>query len=259
MRRALVATVVRKEVREFRRNRFVIVTMAVLPFVFLITPMLTIFRIPDSASGTAVRAAVGTISLLLLIVPIVLPPVIAAYSVIGERDQGTLEPVLTTPVTASELLLGKATAAFIPSVGIAYAMYLVVLVSVRLGAARVVTDVVWHAPQVLAQLLFTPLLALWAIWVGIGISTRASDVRVAQQLATLASLPLLGFTSLLSFQAIKPSVPLAIGLAVALLVADTAAFRVVSRLFDSERLVTGRATRSEDQAEAAQTLSASTT
>jgi len=237
-----VRTVVRKEVREFRRNRFVIGTMAVLPFVFLISPMLTIFRIPDSATGTQVRAVVGVISLLMLIIPIVLPPVIAAYSVVGERDQGTLEPVLTTPVRASELLLGKAVAAFIPSVGLAYAIYFVVLVTVRLGAAHVVSIVVWHPPQVLAQLLFTPLLALWSIWVGIGISTRASDVRVAQQLATLGGLPLLGFTSLISFQIIKPSVPLAIGLALALLVIDVAAWRIVSRLFDPERLVTGRAT-----------------
>jgi ABC-type Na+ efflux pump permease subunit len=237
-----IAAVVRKEVREFRRNRFVVGTMAVLPLVFLITPMVTLFRVPESASGPQVKAAVGVISLLLLIIPLVIPPVIAAYSVVGERDQGTLEPVLTTPVTASDLLLGKAAAAFIPSVGISYLVYLIVAVSVRLGAAHVVSSVVWHTPQLLAQLLFTPLLATWSIWVGIGISTRASDVRVAQQLATLAGLPLLAFTSLISFQLITPTVPLAIGLALGLLVADSAAWRVVSRLFDRERLVTGRRT-----------------
>ena len=234
-----VRAVVRKEVREFRRNRFVIGTMAALPFVFLITPMVTIFRIPASASGPQIKAAVGVISLLMFIVPVVLPPVIASYSVVGERDQDTLEPVLTTPIRATELLLGKAVAAFIPSVGVAYAIYLIVLVSVRFGAAHVVSDVVWHPPQLLAQLLFTPLLALWAIWVGIGISTRASDVRVAQQLATLASLPLLGFTSLVSFQIITPSVPLAVGCALGLLAIDLIAWRVVSNLFDRERLVTG--------------------
>jgi ABC-2 type transport system permease protein len=254
-----VRAVFGKEVREFRRNRFVIGTMAVLPLVFLITPLLTIFRIPADASGQEVKAAVGTISLLLLIVPIALPPVIAAYSVVGERDQGTLEPVLTTPVTPSELLLGKAAAAFLPSVGMAYAIYFVVLISVRIWAAQVVVDVMWHTPQVLAQLLFIPLLALWAIWVGIGISTRASDVRVAQQLATLAGLPLLGLTALFSFQVIQPSVPLAVGLALALLGVDLAAWRFVSRLFDPERLVTGRPGNGADQAEAAQAFNASTT
>jgi ABC-2 type transport system permease protein len=234
------AAVVRKEVREYRRNRFVVSTMAVLPLVFLVTPIVTLFRVPASASGATVKAAVGLLSLLLLIIPIVIPPVISAYSVVGERDQGTLEPVLTAPVRATELLLGKAVAAFVPSVGIAYAIYLIVAIAVRVGAAHVVSTVVWHAPQMLAQILFTPLLALWSIWVGIGISTRASDVRVAQQLATLAGLPLLAFTSLISFQVITPSLPLVAGLAVALVAVDFIAWRVVSQLFDSERLLTGR-------------------
>ncbi len=83
-------------------------------------------------------------SLLMLIVPIVIPPVIAAYSVVGERDHGTLEPVLTAPVRASELLLGKAAAAFVPSVGVAYAIYFIAAISIRLGAAQVVSSVVWH-------------------------------------------------------------------------------------------------------------------
>jgi ABC-2 type transport system permease protein len=234
-----VASVVRKEVSEFRRNPFVIGTMAILPLFFLITPLLTIFRVPESATASEVRAAVGVISLLMLIIPIVLPPVIAAYSVVGERDQGTLEPVLTAPVRASELLLGKAIAAFLPSVGLAYTLYGIVLISIRLGAAHVVSNLAFHAPQLLTQILFTPLLALWSIWLGIGISTRASDVRVAQQLATLAGLPLLGFSALITFQVIKPSVPLAVGLALALLAIDIAAWRVVSRLFNPERLITG--------------------
>ncbi len=240
-----IQAVMRKEAREFRRNRFVVGTMAVLPLVFLITPMVTLFRIPESAGSAAVRAAVGSLSLLMLIIPLVIPPVIAAYSVIGERDQGTLEPVLGTPVTASELLLGKALAAFLPAVAIAYGVYFIAAISVRVGAAHVVSSVVWHTPQLLAQLLFTPLLAAWSIWVGIGISSRAGDVRVAQQLATLAGLPLLAFTSLISFQLIRPSVPLAIGLALALLAADVVAWRVVSRLFDRERLVTGRSNSSD--------------
>jgi ABC-type Na+ efflux pump permease subunit len=218
-----VVAVVRKEVRELRRKWFVVSTMAVMPVIFLVVPMVTLFRVPASASGAAVRSAVGSLSLLLLIVPLVIPPVISAYSVVGERVQGTLEPFLITPVRRDELLLGKAAAAFFPSVGIAYAVYFVAAVGIRLGAAHVVSAVVWHAPQMLAQILFTPLLAAWSIWVGIGISARASDVRVAQQLATLAGLPLLGFTSLISFQVITPTVPLAIALALGLLVIDVAA------------------------------------
>jgi ABC-2 type transport system permease protein len=234
-----VRAVVRREVRDFRRNRFVIATMGALPIVFLITPMITLFKVPESTTGHQARGAVGLISLLLLIVPIAIPPVIAAYSVVGERDQGTLEPVLTAPIRPSELLLGKAVAAFIPSVALAYGMYAIIAISIRLGAAHVVRSVFFHPPQVLAQIAFTPLLTLWVIWACIGISTRTSDVRVAQQLGSLAGLPLLAFTSLISFQLITTSVPLAIGLALALLAIDLAGWRICARLFDPERLIAG--------------------
>jgi ABC-2 type transport system permease protein len=235
-----VAAVVRREVRDFRRNRFVIGSMTVMPFIFLITPLITLFKVPDSTSGPQAKAAVGVITLFLFIVPIVVPPVIAAYSVVGERDQGTLEPVLTAPIQPSELLLGKATAVFLPAVAIAYGMYAVIALSIRFGAAPIVRTVVFHPPQVVAQILFTPLLAAWSIWACIGISTRATDVRVAQQLGTLAGLPLLAFTSLITFQLVTPTVPVAVGLALALLALDIAGWRVVSRLFDRERLITGK-------------------
>jgi len=234
-----IRAVVRKETREYRRNRFIVTTMLVLPLVFLTAPTVTLFRIPASATGPLVERAVGVTSILLLVVPLVIPPVIAAYSVIGERDQGTLEPFLTTPIRREELLLGKAVAAFLPSVTVAYAVYAVFALAVRFGAAHVVSAVVWHGPQMLAQILFTPLLATWSIWVGIGMSARARDVRVAQQLATLASLPVLAFTTLISFQVVTPTVPLAIGLALTLLVVDVAAWRVVVRMFDRELLITG--------------------
>ena len=234
-----IRAVVRKELRDFRRNRFLVGTMAVLPFVFLISPLITLLRIPASSPASVVDHAVGASSLLLFVVPAVIPPIMAAYSVIGERDQGTLEPFLTTPIQREELLLAKALAVFIPSVTIAYGIYFAFALTIRFGAAHVVSAAVWHGPQMLAQLVFTPLIAVWAIWVGIAMSVRARDVRVAQQLATLASLPALGITTLITFRVITPSVKLAVGLAVALLVIDIRAWRFVAKLFDRERLVTG--------------------
>ncbi|HEX3605674.1 MAG TPA: hypothetical protein VH134_07105, partial [Candidatus Dormibacteraeota bacterium] len=111
----------------------------------------------------------------------------------------------------------------------------------RLFAANpAVASALAQAPHVLAEILFAPLLAGWSIWVCIGISTRASDVRVAQQLGTLASLPPLAVVALLSFDVITPSVAVAVRLALALLAADIVLWRVVSSMFDRERLITGR-------------------
>lgn len=234
-----IRAVVRKELRDFRRNRFLVGTMAVLPLIFLVSPLITLLQIPASTPDDVVDHAVGGSSLLLFVVPAVIPPIMAAYSVIGERDQGTLEPFLTTPIRREELLLAKAIAVFLPSVVVAYGVYFAFALTIRFAATEAVSDAVWHAPQMLAQIIFTPLIATWAIWVGIAMSVRARDVRVAQQLATLASLPAIGITALFSFRVLTPSVRLAVASAVVLLVIDIRAGRYVSKLFDRERLITG--------------------
>lgn len=109
-----VRAVVRKEFREYRHNKFIIYTMATLPIIFLIVPLATIFSLPASTPIASVKDAVGSVLLLMLVIPDVLPATIAAYSVIGERDQGTLEPVLTTPIRRDEFILGKALATVVP-------------------------------------------------------------------------------------------------------------------------------------------------
>ncbi|HEY3551414.1 MAG TPA: ABC transporter permease subunit [Gaiellaceae bacterium] len=234
-----IRAVVQKELRDFRRNRFLVGTMAVLPLVFLVSPMITLLQIPASTPVSVIHHAVGGSSLLLFVVPAVIPPIMAAYSVIGERDQGTLEPFLTTPIEREELLLAKAIAVFLPSVTVAYGIYFAFALTIRFAAAHAVSAAVWHTPQIVAQLVFTPLIATWAVWVGIAMSVRARDVRVAQQLATLASLPAIGITALITFRVVTPSVRLAVALAVVLLVIEIRAWRFVSKLFDRERLITG--------------------
>jgi ABC-type transport system involved in multi-copper enzyme maturation permease subunit len=235
-----LGAVLRKELREYRRSPFIVGTMAVLPLVFLIEPLITIFRIGPSAGSAAVDKAVGATFLILLVAPALLPAVVASYSVVGEREQGTLEPLLTTPLRRDELLLGKALGVVVPAVGIAYVLFAVIQVCARLFASNAeVVAALGQGPHILAEILFAPLLAGWSIWVGIGISARASDVRVAQQLGTLSSIPPLAVVALVSFNVFTPSVTLAVVFALVLLVADVILFRIVAALFDRERLITG--------------------
>jgi ABC-type Na+ efflux pump permease subunit len=235
-----LSAVLRKELREYRRSPFIVGTMAVLPLVFLIEPLIVIFRLGPTVGASAVDKAVGSTFLLLLIAPALLPAVIAAYSVVGEREQGTLEPLLTTPLRREELLLGKALGVVAPAVVIAYVLFALVQICARLFASNAaVVPALGQGPHIVAEILFAPLLAGWSIWVGIGISTRASDVRVAQQLGTLSSIPPLAVVALVSFNVFTPSVTLSVVFALVLLVADVVLFRIVSALFDRERLITG--------------------
>jgi ABC-2 type transport system permease protein len=235
-----IRSVIRKELREYRRNRFIIVTMAVMPLFFLALPIVNIFTLPVSVSSAMLDKRLGLSLLYMLLIPAIVPAAIASYSVIGEREQGTLEPLLTTPISREELLLGKAAATMLPAVAVAYTAFAVFLATVRLFAHANVATAVFHQSSVLlAQALFTPLLAGWSIWVGIAISSRSSDVRVAQQLGTLASVPPLAIVALMSFRVIQPTLAVAVGLGVGLLAIDILAWRVVSAMFDRERLITG--------------------
>ena len=241
-----MTAVLRKELREYRRSPFIVGTMALTPLVFLVEPLLNIFRVGPSVKATTVDVAVGATFLILLIAPAIIPAVIAAYSVVGEREQGTLEPLLTTPLRREELLLGKALGVVAPAVGIAYVLFALVQICARLFAGNAeVVAALGQGPHILAEILFAPLLAGWSICVGIGISTRASDVRVAQQLGTLSSVPPLAVVALVSFNVFTPSVTLAVVFALVLLVADVILFRVVAALFDRERLITGARARAD--------------
>ena len=234
-----ISAVIRKELTEFRRNRLIVFTAAILPLIFLIESTVSLLAIKATATSAVLDKRVDASLFLPLIVPVLIPAVMSAFSVVGEREQGTLEPVLTTPVSTVELLLGKAVAIFVPAVAVAYLLFGIFVAIVTFGASQPVATAALHAPQLPAELVFIPLLAGWAIWVGIAVSSRVSETRVAQQLSTLASLPPLALVAMMSFQVITPSFGLAAALAGALLVVDCAACFLVAQLFDRERLITG--------------------
>ena len=231
-----VRAIVRKEVREYRRHGSVVVATSIFPLIFLIQPLCVVFLVP---SATAATLGDWHLLLYMLAIPVLTPTMLAAYAVAGERQQGSLEPVLTTPIPREEFLLGKALAALVPAVAIAFGVYAIFLACVLLFAQPAVAAAVLHAPDIVAQVILTPLLAGWSIWVGIAISARSSDVRVAQQLGLLANLPVVLVTSLIAFDVIHPTLGLAAGCGAVLLIADAMGWRIVAPMFDRERLITG--------------------
>jgi ABC-2 type transport system permease protein len=236
---ARVGAILQKELRDYRRNRFVVYTMSFLPLIFIAAPMVQLFTIKVSSTSAKFDAHIGLSLLYMLILPAIIPSVLSAYSIVGEREQGTLEPVLTTPIHSDEFLIGKALAALLPALAVAYVIFGIFLGATAAFAHPAVASAVFERDHLLVQLLFTPLIAGWSIWAGIAISTRISDVRAAQQLAVLASLPPVAIVALMNFNVITPSLGLALGLAAALLLIDGLAWRVVAAMFNRERLVTG--------------------
>jgi ABC-type transport system involved in multi-copper enzyme maturation permease subunit len=234
--RRRVRAILRKELREYRRSGAIVGAMVILPVVFIIPPLIQIFALPASASDALQGADV---LLYMLGIPALVPAALAAYAVVGERQQGTLEPLLTTPLRREEFLLGKALASLIPSLAISYIVYAAVLVAVEVLAARAVAEALLQVPEILAQLVFTPLVASVSIWIGMAISTRSSDPRTAQQLGTVAGLPTVAVAALIAYNVIHPTVGIAIGFGVFLVLLNAVSWRLVSALLDRERLIIG--------------------
>ncbi len=231
-----IRAIIRKELREYRHNRQIVATMSILPLLLSAYPALEIFALPSSVAGDlAARQPL----IYMLALPAVVPGTVASYSVAGERQQGTLEPVLSTPIRAEEFLLGKAIAALIPSLAISYGVFAVFVAAIEFLSAPAVASAVLQGPEVLAQLVFTPPVAAFSIWVSTAISSRSSDPRVAAQLSTLASVPTIVLTTVISLGGIHGTLRLALVLGAALLMVDVLGWRLVSPLFDRERLITG--------------------
>jgi ABC-2 type transport system permease protein len=119
-----------------------------------------------------------------------LPASIASYSLVGEKVERSLEPLLATPATDGEILLGKGLAALVlPLVAMWAGMctlmaYCDVLTHGTLGYLYFPN---WMAA--IAMFGVTPLIAIMAVGFSVLWSAKVTDVRTAQQLATLAALP----------------------------------------------------------------------
>ena len=226
----------RKELRDYRRNGNVIVTMVILPLIFLIQPLVIIFKLP---AASAAEVSQRPLLLYMLAIPALVPATIAASAVVSERQQATLEPVLTTPIRREELLIGKALAVLLPSVALSYMVFAIFVACVVLFAPQGIGAALLRGPLLLAQVVFTPLIAAWSIWIGMAISTRTNDVRTAQQFSLLASLPSIAVSSYLAFSGFPTTLALALALGAVLLILDVVGWRAISAIFDRERLITG--------------------
>ncbi|MBO0729165.1 MAG: ABC transporter permease subunit [Acidimicrobiaceae bacterium] len=230
-----VLAIWRKELREYRHNGNIIYAMAILPIVFLIQPLISAFTIPTSASQALHREHT---LIYMLAIPALVPAALAAYAIVGERLQGTLEPLLSTPVRREELLLGKALAAFLPAVVVAYFVFAVYIGVVELFAHPYVASALIRGSDVIVQIIFTPLLAALSIWIGMAVSARSRDPRTSGQLSILVSLPTVAVTSLIAFNVIPANVRVALICGVGLLALNRLGWRVASAIFDRERLIT---------------------
>ncbi|MCS7240258.1 MAG: ABC transporter permease [Candidatus Bipolaricaulota bacterium] len=143
--------------------------------------------LPPEAQAALFNAAL----LYFLILPVMIPVTLGVYSVVGEKEQGTLEPLLATPLSDLELFLGKSLVAVIPALFLTWGVFGLFLLAASFMIPGGIPAGVLTLPWLLSIFVLSPLLALFAALVAMIISSRSSDSRAAYQFAGLAVVPTL--------------------------------------------------------------------
>jgi ABC-2 type transport system permease protein len=214
-----IGALIGKELREFRSSPAAIAPVVLLVVVCTLLPFAIVIGIPriTGQSMTSDRVLQQVIALarvripgldrlppeaaaeaflfqqfllLFLVAPIFGAVSLAAYSVVGEKQGRTLEPLLTSPMATWEILVAKGLASFLPSLAIELAGLCVYLLLVRATALPGVTATLVNARSLILVGLVGPFASLTALQMTIAVSSRVNDARSAQQIAVLIVLPL---------------------------------------------------------------------
>jgi ABC-type Na+ efflux pump permease subunit len=159
---------------------------------------------------------------------------------VGEKVEKTLEPLLATPTTDGEILLGKGIASFIPPI-----------LSTWIGASifMAATDYILHNaglgyyyfPNINAGtmlFLLAPLSAILSIELAIIASSRVSDVRGANQIASLIIIPFVFVFFAEAEGIISFNIPTLLIFAIIVLILDVCLFFVSKSIFNREEILT---------------------
>jgi ABC-2 type transport system permease protein len=258
-----IITIIKKEWMQVFKNRMVLFTVLFMPLFFTALPLVMLGVMGGPATGISGLTSdmpaefsrlcpegfnagecsqvfiVTQFMLLFMLMPLIIPVNIAAYSVVGEKTTRSLEPLLATPITTTELLVGKNLAAVIPAVLATWLSFVIYAI----GAALIV-----NSPRVLealldplwlmAVVLVGPLMAVLSVNFSLIVSSRVTDPRVAEQLSAVVIVPVL----LIFFAQISGLIfinkQMVLLMAIVLLAVDALILYLAVRLFQRETILT---------------------
>lgn len=214
-----VSLLVKKDLKEISRTPASLAIMTILPLLFVavipttgllflihVVPpdeleqardALTQLPLPaDVLEGNAIATVLPEIAArylfapVLLLVPAMVTNIISSQSFVGEKERGTIETLLYTPLTNRELILGKTIAALVPGLvcsTIAHLIYFTIVnvILVSAGLPMVLVDIGW----LLFVVLLTPAVAYLSVVCIVAISHRSKTAQSAQSIGGFLVLP----------------------------------------------------------------------
>lgn len=260
-----VLILIEKDWAELRKSKYVLYSLVGLPLVFaILMPLSTVAPFayipaseqdslsfvsaipsPPIPQWTHLSEFQRTIVVMayfshifFLIIPVMIPSVIGADSIAGEKARKSFEAILATPLTNTEILLGKIGLPFILGIAgtligaVPYCALMYYFTYDALGF-NILLDINF----ILLVTLLTPTAGLLTAVAMVFVSSRVSNTRDAQQLGAFIVMPLILFFVVQVIMIIFSTLTIIVGAAV-LLVLDILLIKISIDAFSRENIMT---------------------
>lgn len=219
MNKHRVYTVIRKDLREITAAKMVLLPMIVVPVIMaILLPAIMIVTvgmggtdmingveqveslIPDYSFPAGISELPHRLLYILLnftflplflVIPLMVSSIIAANAVVGEKERGTLETLLYTPLTNREFIAGKLLGAFLPGALIAPLSFVLYYgVGNTLSQLSFGVFLIGSPVWIPALLLLSPAVSLLGLSVTLFVSVKTKTFMEAQQISAMVVIPL---------------------------------------------------------------------
>jgi ABC-type Na+ efflux pump permease subunit len=249
--------IAKKDMASVRKHKYVLYSLIGVPLIFVILiPLTSIYpvlsaevppasELPSFAPAgmpykqAMVLGLVNMAVLMFMIIPDFIPSVIASYTFVGEKVNRQLEPLLATPTSDSELLIGKGLGAFIPAMVVTLVSFVGLMVLVDLLTFQLFGY--FLLPNLLSMFVlfvYCPLLALLSVSFCVFVSSRVTDIRAAMQLSSIVVFPVIAFYILFLSGVLSLEWPMLIAFALVLALASAGLFYLSKATFRREEILT---------------------
>jgi ABC-2 type transport system permease protein len=217
MSAARIVAVLRREFQEIVKSRGLLLAIFLPPLFITLIPLVAVSvlgRAIGSETGSSAHEfarlavlmpelsswSVGEVAMFVIVqqfltfflmMPLIISLSIAAQSIVGEKQNKSLEPLLATPIRTGELLFAKSLTAMLPALLATWIGFVIFLAAARfLIVSDRVFSALLHLKWLVAMVALAPLLALLSVSIAIVLSSRVNDARAVQQIGGFVVLPI---------------------------------------------------------------------
>ncbi len=153
--------------------------------------IINVFKNTDNIELAMLNFIVKQLMIFLLLIPAMLPSLIAPTSIILEKENNTLEPLLATPVKTSQLLLGKTLTSMVPSFFISFINF--ILITVIIDVIAFIKFNIFPLPTwewFVITFVLSPTISFIITMISLIVSSKSTDIRSAQGIGSVIIFPI---------------------------------------------------------------------